>query len=167
MTFSQNSDFAQLTIRGIGSNVVFAGSDPSSAVYIDGVYMSRPVMVLADFLELERVEVLRGPQGTLYGRNAVGGAINLVTKPPTNTLEASARFVAGNLGTFRTEARLSGPIVRAGFWAAPRSCEAFATGLSATWTIRITPSAARTSPRCAASCTSSSIGAATCSSRRT
>ena len=112
VTFSQNSDFAQLTIRGIGSNVVFAGTDPSSAVYVDGVYLSRPVMVLGDFLDLERVEVLRGPQGTLYGRNAVGGAINLVTKPPTNNLDASARFVAGNLGTFRTEARLSGPIVR-------------------------------------------------------
>ena len=112
VTFSQNSDFAQLTIRGIGSNVVFAGTDPSSAVYVDGVYLSRPVTVLGDFLDLERVEVLRGPQGTLYGRNAVGGAINLVTKPPTNTLDASARFVAGNLGTFRTEARLSGPIVR-------------------------------------------------------
>ena len=112
VTFSQNSDFAQLTIRGIGSNVTFAGTDPSSAVYVDGVYLSRPVAVLGDFLDLERVEVLRGPQGTLYGRNAVGGAINLVTKPPTNTLDTSARFVAGNLGTFRTEARLSGPIVR-------------------------------------------------------
>jgi iron complex outermembrane receptor protein len=100
VTFSQNSDFAQLTIRGIGSNVVFAGTDPSSAVYVDGVYLSRPVMVLEDFLDLERVEVLRGPQGTLYGRNAVGGAINLVTKPPTNNLDASARFVAGNLGCF-------------------------------------------------------------------
>ena len=112
VTFSQNSDFAQLTIRGIGSNVVFAGTDPSSAVYVDGVYLSRPVMVLGDFLDLERVEVLRGPQGTLYGRNAMGGAINLVTKPPTNTLDASAQFVAGNLGTFRAEGRLSGPIVR-------------------------------------------------------
>ena len=112
VTFSQNSDFAQLTIRGIGSNVVFAGSDPSSAVYVDGVYMSRPVMVLADFLELERVEVLRGPQGTLYGRNAVGGAINFVTKAPTNNLEASARFGIGSLGMFRSEARLSGPLVR-------------------------------------------------------
>ena len=112
VTFSQNSDFAQLTIRGIGSNVVFAGSDPSSAVYVDGVYLSRPVMLGGDFLDLERVEVLRGPQGTLYGRNAVGGAINLITKSPTSTLDASARFVAGSLGTFRTEARLSGPIVR-------------------------------------------------------
>ena len=112
VTFSQNSDYAQLTIRGIGSNVVFAGSDPSSAVYIDGVYVARPVMVLADFLDLERVEVLRGPQGTLYGRNAVGGALNLVTKAPTNEVEASARFVVGNLNTLRSEARISGPLVR-------------------------------------------------------
>jgi iron complex outermembrane recepter protein len=112
VTFSQNSDFAQLTVRGIGSNVVFAGSDPSSAVYIDGVYIARPVMVLADFLALERVEVLRGPQGTLYGRNAVGGAVNLVTKPPTNDFEATARFAAGNFDALRGEARLSGPIVR-------------------------------------------------------
>ncbi len=56
--------------------------------------------------------MLRGPQGTLYGRNAVGGALNLVTKQPTNDVEASARFVAGNFGTLRSEARVSGPIVR-------------------------------------------------------
>jgi len=112
VTFSQNSDYAQLTIRGIGSNVVFAGSDPSSAVYVDGVYIARPVMVLTDFLDLQRVEVLRGPQGTLYGRNAVGGAVNVITKSPTNEVEAAARVVAGNFNTFRTEARLSGPIVR-------------------------------------------------------
>jgi iron complex outermembrane recepter protein len=112
VTFSQNSDFAQLTIRGIGTNVVFAGSDPSSAVYMDGVYLARPVMVLGDFLDLERVEVLRGPQGTLYGRNAVGGAMNLVTKAPTNELETAVRFVGGTANTLRSEARVSGPVVR-------------------------------------------------------
>ncbi len=114
VTFSQNSDFSQLTIRGMGTNVVFAGSDPSSAVYVDGVYLARPVMVVGDFLDLdlERVEVLRGPQGTLYGRNAVGGALNVVSKTPSNLSEASARFVAGDLGTLRAEARVSGPIVR-------------------------------------------------------
>src|SRR4029453_10893860 len=114
VTFSQNSDFSQLTIRGMGTNVVFAGSDPSSAVYVDGVYLARPVMVVGDFLDLdlERVEVLRGPQGTLYGRNAVGGALNVVSKTPSNLAEASARFVAGDLGTLRAEARVSGPIVR-------------------------------------------------------
>jgi iron complex outermembrane receptor protein len=112
VTFSQNSDFSQLTIRGIGTNVVFAGSDPSSAVYVDGVYLARPVMVVDDFLDLERVEVLRGPQGTLYGRNAVGGALNVITKTPSNGAEASARFVGGSLDTLRAEARVSGPIVR-------------------------------------------------------
>lgn len=112
VTFSANTGFAQLTIRGIGSNVVFAGTDPSSAVYLDGVYIARPVAVLTDFLDLERVEVLRGPQGTLYGRNAVGGAINLISKAPTNDLEASARFVGGDNGLFRSEAKVSGPIIR-------------------------------------------------------
>jgi iron complex outermembrane receptor protein len=111
VTFTQNTGFAQLTIRGIGTNVVFTGSDPSSALYLDGVYLARPAMVLADFLDLERVEVLRGPQGTLYGRNAVGGAINLITKPPSDDLQAEARLVAGSYDAFRAEARVSGPIV--------------------------------------------------------
>ena len=112
MTFSQNTGLAQVTIRGIGTNAVFAGSDPSSAVYLDGVYLARPAMALADFLDLERVEVLRGPQGTLYGRNSLGGAVNLLTKAPTNEREASFRLAGGNLGTFRGAARVSGPIVR-------------------------------------------------------
>jgi iron complex outermembrane recepter protein len=112
VTFSQNTGFSQLTIRGIGTNVVFAGSDPSSAVYVDGVYVARPAMVLADFLDLQRVEVLRGPQGTLYGRNAVGGALNLITQAPTNDTELSARFVVGSLGEYRGEGRVSGAIIR-------------------------------------------------------
>jgi iron complex outermembrane receptor protein len=112
VTFSQNTGFAQLTIRGIGTNAVFAGSDPSSAVYLDGVYLARPAMVLADFLELERIEVLRGPQGTLYGRNAVGGAVNLITRPPTDDVERSARFVVANYDTLRFDGRVSGPLVR-------------------------------------------------------
>ena len=109
--FSQNTGLAQLTIRGIGTNAVFAGSDPSSAVYVDGVYLARPGMVLADFLDVDRIEVLRGPQGTLYGRNSLGGAVNLITKPPTSDFEASVRVSAGNQGTFRTDARASGPII--------------------------------------------------------
>ena len=111
VTFTQNIGFAQLTIRGIGTNAVFAGSDPSSAVYLDGVYLARPAGVLGDFLDLERVEVLRGPQGTLYGRNVVGGAINLITNLPTNERKLSTRVVLGNFQTARAEVGLSGPIV--------------------------------------------------------
>ena len=92
VTLSQNAGFGQLTIRGIGANVVNAGSDPSSAMYLDGVYLARPAMAFVQFLDLDRIEVLRGPQGTLYGRNAVGGALNLISKPPTNDFQASARL---------------------------------------------------------------------------
>ena len=112
VTFSQNTGWGQLTIRGIGTNAVFAGADPSSAIYLDGVYLARPAMAFARFLDLERIEVLRGPQGTLYGRNAVGGAMNLVPRPPTNEFQASARFTAGNFGELRGDARMSGPLKR-------------------------------------------------------
>jgi iron complex outermembrane receptor protein len=112
VTLSQNTGWGQLTIRGIGANLLFAGSDPSSAMYLDGVYLARPAMVFAEFLDLDRIEVLRGPQGTLYGRNAVGGAVNLIPRPPTNDLQAAARLTAGNFGEFRADARLSGPLKR-------------------------------------------------------
>jgi iron complex outermembrane receptor protein len=111
VTFAQNTEFAQLTIRGIGSNNIFTGSDPSSAVYLDGVYLARPAGVLSDFLDLARVEVLRGPQGTLYGRNVVGGTINLVSKLPTEETTLSARMVLGSFQTARAEITVSGPIV--------------------------------------------------------
>ena len=112
VTFSQNTGWGQLTIRGIGTNAVLAGSDPSSAIYLDGVYLARPAMAFAQFLDLERIEVLRGPQGTLYGRNAVGGAMNLIPRPPTNDFQASAGVTAGNFGELRANARMSGPLKR-------------------------------------------------------
>jgi iron complex outermembrane recepter protein len=112
VTLSQNANFVQLTIRGIGANVVNAGSDPSSAMYLDGVYLGRQAMGFVQFLDLDRVEVLRGPQGTLYGRNAVGGAVNMVSRPATNELEASATLSAANLGGLRANGRLSGALKR-------------------------------------------------------
>jgi iron complex outermembrane receptor protein len=112
VTFTQNTTFGQLSIRGIGTNAVFAGADPSSAMYLDGVYLARPAMAFTDFLDLERIEVVRGPQGTLYGRNALGGAVNLITKAPSNEFEASARITVGNLAERRAEGRLSGALKR-------------------------------------------------------
>lgn len=128
VTFSQNTGLAQVTIRGIGTNAVFAGSDPSSAVYLDGVYLARPAMVLANLLEIDRVEVFRGPQGTLYGRNSLGGAINLITKAPTNETEASVRVTGGNQRTFRTEARLSGALLPGRLMASAAILRAVRTG---------------------------------------
>jgi iron complex outermembrane receptor protein len=112
VTLSENTGFGQLTIRGIGANVVNAGSDPSSAMYLDGVYLARPAMAFVHLLDLDRIEVLRGPQGTLYGRNVVGGALNLISKTPTNDLQASANATAGTFGTLRAHARISGPLKR-------------------------------------------------------
>jgi iron complex outermembrane receptor protein len=112
VTFTQNGTFGQLSIRGIGTNAVNAGADPSSAMYLDGVYLARPAMAFVDFIDLERVEVLRGPQGTLYGRNAVGGALNLISRPPTSDFEATARVTVGNLDERRVEARVSGALLR-------------------------------------------------------
>ena len=83
---SGNLRSAQIFIRGIGSEDISIGTDGSTAVYLDGVYLGRTEMALTEFLDVERVEVLRGPQGTLYGRNAVGGAINVLSKPPTDEL---------------------------------------------------------------------------------
>jgi iron complex outermembrane recepter protein len=113
MTVSQSPVGTPLvTIRGIGSNSAVAGADPSSTVHLDGVYLARPPMACIDLLDVERVEVLRGPQGTLYGRNSVGGAINILTRPPTDTLEARVRLTAGNYDKRRAEGAVSGPLVK-------------------------------------------------------
>jgi iron complex outermembrane recepter protein len=85
---SQVAANAVLSIRGIGSNNVYAGSDPDVTMQIDDVYIARPSGQFADFLDVDRIEVLRGPQGTLYGRNAVGGTINIVSRQPTDTFAA-------------------------------------------------------------------------------
>jgi iron complex outermembrane recepter protein len=128
LTVSQNTGFSQLTIRGIGSTAAFAGSDPSSGVYIDGVYIARPAAVLTEFLDLDRVEVLRGPQGTLYGHNAVGGALNLTTKVPTNDVAFSTRLVGGDFQTSRAEVSASGPLLRGRIMAGASAVRAVSDG---------------------------------------
>ena len=97
--------FAQPTIRGIGTTVTSAGSDANVAIYIDGVYQPSQAGNIFNFNNIERIEVLKGPQGTLYGRNATGGALNITTSTPSLT-DARAKLSA-SYGSF-SEVRLNG-----------------------------------------------------------
>lgn len=100
----------QLFLRGIGNTNDSSGSDPAVAVFVDDVYLGRPSGASTDLYDLERIEVLRGPQGTLYGRNAAGGAINIFTKKPQQEFEAKIGLSAGNYSLGNLRAYINGPI---------------------------------------------------------
>lgn len=85
-------------IRGIGGQEPLLTLDNAVAIYVDGIVLGRSAGAAFDVAELERVEVLRGPQGTLYGRNAVGGAVNLITKKPTDDFGFTQTLTLGNYG---------------------------------------------------------------------
>jgi iron complex outermembrane receptor protein len=101
---------AQWFIRGVGSNDDGATSDQSVPLFIDEQYIPRTAGQVVDLFDLERVEVLRGPQGTLFGRNAAGGAIHLITKKPSETPEARIEATYGNLNAVNLQGFVSGPI---------------------------------------------------------
>ena len=100
------------TVRGVGRNFRALGGDPGVATYMNGIYSEDLLTATAaTFFDVARVEVLRGPQGTLYGRNAVGGAINILYNEPTDEFEAIAKTIVGNYGTKEAYLALSGPII--------------------------------------------------------
>ncbi len=101
---------SSIFIRGIGTPTIIAGSDSSTATYVDGVYYSRAAAINPAFFDLERIEVLRGPQGTLYGRNATGGAVNLISRKPGDTWQYDVGVAIGDYQERKLEFAAGGPI---------------------------------------------------------
>ena len=93
-------------IRGVGSDQLVAGFDPGVAYHFDGLYIGQPSSMPGDLWDMDRVEVLRGPQGTLYGRNTTGGSINVITRTPSAEPDLRADLTYGNYDRFRM--RLAG-----------------------------------------------------------
>ena len=99
------------SLRGIGAgNPNSVSSDPANAIYIDGVYLGKATGNGVDAMDLERIEVLKGPQGTLYGRNSIGGAINFITKKPGEELGAKVKLSAGDYGYEAANMRFDVPL---------------------------------------------------------
>lgn len=99
------------SLRGVVSGAGSAGAEPAVAYYVDEVYMGQGAGANLDLYDIERVEVLRGPQGALFGRNSIGGLISLTTKAPTDRFAMSGEIGAGNYSQFRAAGSLSGPLI--------------------------------------------------------
>ncbi|WP_374572185.1 TonB-dependent receptor [Phenylobacterium sp.] len=101
----------QIYMRGIGTRQIDIGSDPSVGVFLDDVYVGRASGSLSNIADIDRIEVLKGPQGTLYGRNTIGGAISVVTADPTSEIAANLEVGGGDYGAYNAKGYLNGALV--------------------------------------------------------
>jgi len=110
--YSSNPRNTAVNIRGIGApfGLTNDGIEQGVGIYVDDVYYSRVASATFDFLDVAQIEVLRGPQGTLYGKNTTAGAINITTNQPTFDFEGKAEVSVGNLGFKQAKAAVSGPL---------------------------------------------------------
>ncbi len=111
--FASNPRNSSILIRGLGApfGLTNDGIEQGVGLYIDQVYYSRPAAASFDFIDVDRIEVLRGPQGTLYGKNVTAGALNITTRKPSFTPEARAEVSVGNLDFFQGKASVSGALI--------------------------------------------------------
>jgi len=108
---TQNALESEMFIRGVGSvRLNSATADPSIGTFLDEIYIGRRGAATPPIFDLERIEVLRGPQGTIFGKNVVGGAINMITAKPTQEFDAGASLAIGNYSSLLAEGFVSGPI---------------------------------------------------------
>src|SRR5690606_28251643 len=110
--YSSNPRNTTLNIRGLGSTFGLTndGIDPGVGFYLDGVYYARPAATTLDFVDVEQIEVLRGPQGTLFGKNTTAGALNITTRKPSFSPSATAEVSYGNYGYIQAKASVGGAI---------------------------------------------------------
>jgi len=110
MQVVSSGPFAMVSIRGIGTQQINAYGDPAVGYNVDGVIQDRTVNANAEFYDVARIEVLKGPQGTIYGRNATAGAINIITNKPTDQLGGYVQAEIGDYSTFNTAGAFNAPI---------------------------------------------------------
>ncbi|HET9445301.1 MAG TPA: TonB-dependent receptor, partial [Steroidobacteraceae bacterium] len=102
---------ASVAIRGLGRNPANDGLEASAGVFVDGVYLGRPGMAVVDYFDVERIEVLRGPQGALFGKNTTAGLLNISTRAPTDSFDAYAQATMGNQSYLQLHGAISGPLI--------------------------------------------------------
>ena len=110
LALTESGDAVRISIRGVTSTDTTEKGDPSVAFLLDGIYIARPSDVLGSFFDTERVEVLRGPQGTLYGRNTTAGVINVISARPTDSFHASFDGSYGNLDSVDVTGMVNVPV---------------------------------------------------------
>jgi iron complex outermembrane receptor protein len=99
-----------IAVRGLGNNPANDGLESSVGIYLDDVYLGRPGMANQDLIDLEQVSLLRGPQGTLFGKNTTAGVVNLSTSAPSFTPGGAIETSAGNYGYYQVRGTATGPI---------------------------------------------------------
>jgi len=104
------ADGLRITIRGVSNSDATEKGDPSAAFMLDGIYIARPQAQTLSFLDVDRIEVLRGPQGTLYGRNTTAGVVNVISNTPLPQLEGAASLALGNYGSRVATGMLNVPV---------------------------------------------------------
>jgi len=112
--YTSNPRNTSLNIRGLGSSFGLTndGIDPGVGFYVDGVYYARPAATTFDFIDIERIEALRGPQGTLFGKNTTAGTFNITTRNPTFTPEAAVELSYGNFQYVQAKATVSSGLTK-------------------------------------------------------